>query len=235
MRILSFLSTSLLVITLNAQKLPQYVNGKEAYKQILNEEIQFPQVNLKTLECGYISTIFHVDVNGEIDSVFYRNTGLNNAFDEKVQAFASKIEKFNSFKGKNGKASSYFVFQPVGFLFSDKVCPSWNKLSSDSNWVHKDSVFYYPEHNIYRDSRNISNIIFRDKGLELVNDGKYKEAISYFEEGMAFEPENDFYPYNLGICYYHIRKIDKACEYLKTAKKMGNKYAKSVYKEKCNF
>lgn len=234
MKFVSLICAILFVANVSAQKLPQYVNGKAAYQEILNEEIQFPQVNLNTLECGYISAIFHVDESGKIDSVFTRNTGLNKDFDQFVQSFSAKVEKFNAFKSA-GKNISYFVYQPVGFLYSDKVCPSWNKLSSDSNWTHQDSVFYFPEHNIYRDSRNISNLVFRDKGLELVNAGAYEEAVMYFEEGMAFEPENDFYPYNLGICYYHLRKIEKACEYLKTAKKMGNKFAKNVYKDKCAF
>lgn len=56
---------------------------------------------------------------------------------------------------------------------------------------------------------SISSELF-DRGLKTANDNKYTEAIVAFEEVIEQEKFNVSAYYNLGNCYYHLRKYGKA-------------------------
>lgn len=224
----------LLPIFALGQKQPQYAKGNPALKELLKKEVSFPELSLNTMDCGFSTVVMQLSNTGKVDSIYLKQK-LGPKFDSIALAAVKKFEGFSPYTNKKGETKKAVVVQPIGYLFNDRVCPTWTKLEDDTNYVVVDSVFYLPEFSIQRDSRALANAVYRETGLKLVDLGKYKEAIPYFTEGMTFEPENDFYPYNLGICYYHIREINEACKYLKQAKKMGNKIAKSVYKDKCDF
>ena len=52
------------------------------------------------------------------------------------------------------------------------------------------------------------------KGLEALNNGKYKFAIQYFSMTLIKEPKNNSARYRLGLGYYQLNKIDQAIPYL---------------------
>lgn len=231
---------SLLIFTLlvfqgyTQSKKPVYRKGNTQILNLLKENIEFPTLELDAMNCGYALAILELDSIGNIDTI-YTKSKLGVAFDTIVLNAVSKFENFSPYHNDKKEKMESLVVQPIGFLYDDRVCPAWTKLEEDSNYVKTKEIFYLSEYTISRDSRTTADALYRKKGQLLVDQGKYKEAIPLFAEGLSFEPENDFYAYHLGICYYHIRDLNNACKYLKQAKKLGNKIAKSVYKEKCDY
>ena len=73
-----------------------------------------------------------------------------------------------------------------------------------------------------------------DKGLSLIQDGKYENSIEEFNTCLNFSsrnPENIYY--NRAFAYYRLNKMDEACSDWSLLISKGQRYAKKLYTTFC--
>ena len=73
-------------------------------------------------------------------------------------------------------------------------------------------------------------------GMSLINEGNFKEAITYLEQSLntTDKPNNGKVEYGLGMCYKELKQKAKSCEYLSKAIRLNYKPAFSYFSQNCN-
>jgi tetratricopeptide (TPR) repeat protein len=68
-----------------------------------------------------------------------------------------------------------------------------------------------------------------DKGIRLTKRGRYEEAITYLQQAIDMEPENNIFRYNLGLAYVDSNDIQKALEEFKLSIRLKPNHADSYF------
>lgn len=65
-------------------------------------------------------------------------------------------------------------------------------------------------------------VLANDLGMEFMEEGKYKDALSKFEEALKYEEENDIILNNISWAYYNLEDYDNALLYAEKALELGD-------------
>ena len=81
-------------------------------------------------------------------------------------------------------------------------------------------------------SENKSALVLYNEGLEMFNNGKYKEADSLFSRSSSLLPHRDTY-FNLALTKYHLNDTCGFCNNLQLAKELGDEEADGLIAKRC--
>ena len=54
-----------------------------------------------------------------------------------------------------------------------------------------------------------------DEGFALYSDNQFADSIRVFEKCLTYDPNNEYAPYYLGMCYYYTNDAANALKYLR--------------------
>jgi tetratricopeptide (TPR) repeat protein len=108
-----------------------------------------------------------------------------------------------------------------------------NELAIDNSLLIEDEEFRLIVDGINNDDQ-IEIIDRYNYGSELINLGRFKEALPILIEVEEMEDLDPWLFYNIGICYLKMEQMDKACEYFTKSGEYGERLEEKI-KKLCNI